>query len=62
MLYWFPTGFESTRGYWTDHFLNHKQSLQIVSDRFSNIQCYYILTEHQPKLQIYLSRQKFKTI
>ena len=27
--YWFSTGFESTRGYWTGHLLNHKQSLQL---------------------------------
>ena len=29
-----PTGFESTCGYWTDHLLNHKQSMQIISDKF----------------------------
>ena len=47
--YWFPTGFESTRGYWTDHLFNHKQLLQIVNDKLWNIQCYYMLTEYQPK-------------
>ena len=34
LCYSFPTGFESTHGYWTDHLLNHKQLLQIISDKF----------------------------
>ena len=30
LCYRFPTRFELTCGYWTDHFLNHKQVLQVI--------------------------------
>ena len=41
--------------YWIDHLLNHKQSLQITSDKYA---WHYILTEYQLKLIIYLLRQE----
>lgn len=33
--YWFPTGFASIYGYWTDHVLNHKQLLQNGIERLT---------------------------
>ena len=43
--YLFPTGFELTRGYWTDHSLNHKQSPQIFP--------WHTLTSFIKKIYIY---------
>lgn len=39
--YLFPTGFELTRGYGSDHLLNHKELLQIVSDKS---EIYHVVT------------------
>ena len=34
MCYQFPTVFDSTHGYWTDHLLKYKQLLQIILEEF----------------------------